>query len=136
VQVEVNDCEPILVVIDGGVSNLGCEEVTDPSLVLGHQIREDGSILEVRVFCEPFEDGVRWRVQYRSAASGGGSEYPISDTWADAEDVEFICPDCADAVDGIATGSIEFIAHQVCDTSGGDVFYDILVTATIELPCE
>lgn len=128
---EPNDCEPIapsIIQIDG---DFGCPgQVDDP---LGTGIRIVGTYLFVRVFCDG--DNV-WHAQYRSAISGGTFEPPVSSEWAEAEDVEFSCPSCGDAGEnGIATGSIDFIAKMACETSGGVIVYDVLVHGDVEVGC-
>lgn len=123
-----NDCE------DGSVESVtgdfSCTDTQDP---LGTSVRERGTDLSVRLYCDS-ETG-QWKAQYRSAISGGTFEPPISTTWADATDVEFICPDCADAVDGQATGTVDFIAQMACETSGGVVTYDVLVHGEVTIGC-
>lgn len=123
-----NDCE------DGSeesvTGDFSCEDIEDP---IGTVVRERGTDLNVRLFCDA--ETQQWKAQYRSAISGGTFEPPISTTWADATEVEFVCPDCADAVDGQATGSVSFIAKMACETSGGVVEYDVLVVGLVTIGC-
>lgn len=84
------------------------------------------SSLFVRVFC----DNGDWKVQYRSPVSGGGEEFPSSTTWVDAADVDFVCPSCPEG-----TGSIDFIAIDACETSGGVVSYPVLVHGLVTIGC-
>ena len=119
---------------DGGGSeptgDFSCPQIGDEE---GTLIRQDATFLRVRLFCDP--ETLAWRAQYRSATSGGGFEQPISDTWADATDLEFVCPDCADAIDGQATGQVDFITQMACETSGGIVTYDVLVHGEVTIGC-
>jgi formylglycine-generating enzyme required for sulfatase activity len=110
--------------------DFSCPETGDETGVL---IRSDATFLYVRVFCDA--DTGTWRAQYRSAISGGIFEPPVSLTWADATDFEFVCPDCADAVDGQATGTIDFTAKMACETSGGVVEYDVVVHGDVTIGC-
>lgn len=123
----INDCDGGISTIDG---DFGCPEGTGE---LGTKIRFPGTDLWVRVFCE--EGTNQWKAQYRSATSGGGFDPPASTVWASAAGFDFSCPDCADAVDGVATGTIDFVAQMACETSGGVVTYDVLVHGDIEIGC-
>ena len=128
----INDCG------DSGeefvTGDFSCQDTGDP---LGVAIRLRGTFLNVRVFCDldPLTGGFTWRAQYRSAVSGTGFEPPISATWADAEDFLFSCPDCADAVNGQATGFFMFTAFMGCETSGGIVVYPVEVEGLVTLGC-
>jgi len=128
---ETSDCgsfDPAYVTGD-----FSCTDTEDP---IGTSLRSDSTFLFVRVFCQLNGDGSHsWRAQYRSAISGGTFEPPVSSTWADAENFEFICPDCADAVDGQATGTIDFTAYMACETSGGVVQYAVLVHGVVTIGC-
>lgn len=102
----------------------------------GTLIRQDETYLYVRVWCD--YETLEWHVQYRSGTTGGGGTCtsPASTTWVDV-DYDFVCPDCAEAVDGIATGTIDFIAIMCCEISGPTVVtYNVAVHADIEIPCE
>ena len=110
--------------------DFSCPETGDETGVL---IRSDATFLYVRVFCDA-DTGI-WQAQYRSAISGGIFEPPVSLTWADATDFEFVCPDCADAIDGQATGTIDFTAKMACETSGGVVEYDVVVHGDFTIGC-
>lgn len=122
-----NDCDGGISTIDG---DFGCPEGTGE---LGTKIRFPSTDLWVRVFCE--EGTNQWKAQYRSATSGGGFDPPASTVWASAAGFDFSCPDCADAVDGVATGTVDFVAQMACETSGGVVTYDVLVHGDIEIGC-
>lgn len=99
----------------------------------GQLIRTAATELWVRVYCVA---GEGWKVQYRSAVTGGGFESPVSATWRDAPDVDFVCPDCADAVDGVAYGTIDFTAIMACEVSGPTIVeYNVLVHGEIEIGC-
>jgi hypothetical protein len=87
----------------------------------------------VRVFCDSVTG--EWSVQYRSATSGGGFESPVSSVWKDVSSLTFVCPDCANAVNGVAYGTIDFIAEMACETSGGIVTYNVLVHGDVEIGC-
>lgn len=121
-----NDCDGGISEIDG---DFGCPGSFDD---VGVKIRFPSTDLWVRAICD-IETG-QWKAQYRSATSGGGFDPPASLVWADA-DSDFTCPDCANAVDGIATGTIDFIAQMACETSGGIVTYDVIVHGDIEIGC-
>jgi hypothetical protein len=124
-----NDCQSAPSILEV-TSDFGCTGTED---ALGTLLREEATSLYVRVFCVAATN--TWKVQYRSATTGGGFDPPASTTFIDAPDVTFVCPDCADAVDGIATGTIDFIAVMACETSGGVVEYNILVHADVEVVC-
>jgi len=123
-----NDCElaPSTVELS---SDFGCIGTADAT---GTLLRTASTELWVRVYCL---DEV-WHVQYRSAVSGVGFEPPASATWADATAVEFVCPDCANAVDGVATGTIDFIAVMACEVSGPTIVeYDIICHGEVTIAC-
>jgi len=101
----------------------------------GTLILQDSTDLYVRVWCD--YDTLEWHVQYRSGATGaaGVCESPAAADWVEVA-YDFSCPDCNAAVDGIATGTIDFIAVMCCEISGPSVvYYDVAVHADIELPC-
>jgi hypothetical protein len=123
---ETSDCgafDPAVVTGD-----FGCEDTGDPE---GTVLRLDATFLNARVFCQDNGDGTyQWKAQYRSAISGGTFEPPISDTWADGEDFDFICPTCDDPI-----GEFSFIAYMACETSGGVVSYPVLVQGIVTIGC-
>lgn len=127
-----NDCE------DGSVESVtgdfSCDDTEDP---IGTPVRLRATSLNVKVKCkvDPITGNYRWVAEYRSAISGGTFEPPISDTFAEATNLEFSCPDCANAVDGQATGTVDFVAQMACETSGGVVTYDVLVHGEITIGC-
>jgi hypothetical protein len=116
------------------VGDFSCPRTGDEEGVL---LRSDATFLYVRLFCELNEElgTYSWKAQYRSANSGGTFEPPVSATWADAADFEFVCPDCADAVGGQATGTVDFTATMACETSGGVVEYSVLVHGVVTIGC-
>lgn len=122
----------------GGTQNstgdFSCEDTEDP---IGTPIRSDATFLNVKVKCkvDPDTGSYRWVAEYRSAISGGTFEPPISDTFAEATDTEFSCPNCTNAVNGQATGTVDFVAQMACETSGGIVTYDVLVHGVITIGC-
>lgn len=123
-----NDCESVSPV--EASTDFGCpSQYTE----LGQLIRTAATELWVRVFCDPITE--QWTIQYRSATSGGGFESPVSAIWKDASDGSFVCPDCADAINGVAYGTIDFVAEMACETSGGIVTYNVLVHGDIEIGC-
>lgn len=127
---ESNDCEiaptPVEVSTDFGCPSQYTET--------GQLIRTAATELWVRVFCDSATG--EWSVQYRSAVSGGSFESPVSAVWADAPDVEFVCPDCANAVNGVAYGSIDFTAKMACEISGPAIVeYDVLCHGEVEIGC-
>jgi hypothetical protein len=89
----------------------------------------------VRLTCDP--ETKQWKLQYRSPTSGGlpYNTAGASDVWADATDVTVDCPDCAEAVDGVAYGSISGTGHAACETSGGDIEFDVAISGIIEIVC-
>ena len=123
-----NDCDGGTSEIDG---DFGCPGSDDD---VGTKIRFPGTDLWVRAICDPVT--FQWKAQYRSATSGGGFDPPASATWADAADTDFVCPDCDDAVGGIATGTIDFTAEMACEISGPTIItYSVLVHGEIEIGC-
>lgn len=101
----------------------------------GTLILQMDTYLYVRVWCD--YETLEWHVQYRSGTTGvpGDCENPASTTWLDVA-YDFVCPDCADAIDGIAYGTIDFIAVMCCTISGPTVVtYNVTVHADIEIPC-
>ena len=127
---------------DAGAVNCGAGDTTGSDLFgcdgtlsdTGTLLSIGGQELWVRVWCDNVYGD--WHVQYRSNFSTGvHAEPPAADAWADAE-VDFVCPDCADAVGGIATGTIDFIALQSCEHSGPGIdYYGVLVHGDVEIPC-
>lgn len=91
-----------------------------------------GNLLYVRVICDP--ETLAWVVEYKSLATGMVANNPETGTWVPVV-YDFTCPDCADAVDGVAHGSFDFIAIHACETSGGTVSFNVLVHADIEVQC-
>jgi len=88
-----------------------------------------GARLIVRVYCD--SDQV-WKVQYKSPTSGGGFNLPNSDVWADATEVEFVCPSCPDS----PTGTIDFVASSACEISGPTIVpFSILCHGVITIGC-
>jgi hypothetical protein len=113
--------------------DFGCNTIAEET---GTIIFIDSNSLRVRVFCDP--ETTIWSVQYKSPATstwpgpGLGSE----DYWQWVDVVyDFSCPACSTAVDGIATGTIDFVARMRCETSGGIVDYDIIVHGDVEIVC-
>lgn len=115
-----NDCQsaPTIIELSGDFGCVGTEDE------IGTILREEATNLYARVFC--VAETEQWKVQYRSLAT--------SYEWVDVIST-FICPDCGDAVDGVATGTIDFIAVMACETSGGIVNYNIICHADVELAC-
>lgn len=129
---ESNDCEPApsTVSLDG---DFGCPG--DPNDPDGTILRTASTELRVRVFCLVTDGVAEWHVQYRSAITGGGFETPSSPEWADV-DYDLSCPDCGDAENGSAFGSIHFIATMACEISGPTiVMYEVDVMGIIEIGC-
>jgi hypothetical protein len=129
-----NDCEgPGATVEIAG--DFSCEDVEDPE---GAIIWFGASHLSVKVKCkiDPLTGSYRWVAEYRSAVSGvisgqGPFSPPISPFWAEAEDLEFDCPDCATG--GI--GTLDFTAQLGCETSGGITYYPAMVHGEITVGC-
>lgn len=123
---ETSDCGSFSPTVVTG--DFSCDDTEDPE---GTVLRLDSTYLNARVFCQNNGDGTyQWKAQYRSAISGGTFEPPISDTWADAEDFDFICPTCNDPI-----GEFSFIAYMACETSGGVVSYPVLVQGIVTIGC-
>ncbi len=123
---ETSDCGPPSTIIVSG--DFSCEDTEDP---IGVVLRIESTFLNARVFCKQNEDGTyNWKAQYRSAISGGTFEPPISSTWADAEEFEFLCPTCEEPI-----GTFSFIAYMACETSGGVVTYAVLVQGIVTIGC-
>ena len=120
----------------------GTQEVTGDFGCLGTPEDDIGTLifqvetnLYVRVWCD--YETLEWHVQYRSGATGvlGECTTPASATWLDVAYV-FVCPDCADAIGGIATGTIDFIAVMCCEISGPTIVnYNVTVHADVEISC-
>lgn len=122
------DCEGSLEEIDGDFTCVG--EGADT------EIRPSSSYdFFVRVVCDP--DTAEWKLQYRSPTSGGPpfNLAAASTVWADATDVVFECPDCANAIDGVAYGSVSGTGHAACDSSGGELEFDVAISGVIEIGC-
>lgn len=110
--------------------DFGCSDEIDEGTII--YIAEEP--LNARVFC--VGESNTWKVQYKSPATSpsGGIDAPELWAWVDVE-YDFQCPDCADAVDGIATGTIDFVGKMRYDSSGGIVDYDVIIHADIQLVC-
>ena len=88
--------------------------------------------LFVRVICD--ETTNTWKIEYKSYATGMVGVDPLTGSWVEVA-YDFVCPDCDDAVDGIATGTFDFVAVNGCETSGGLVTFNVLVHADVEVQC-
>ena len=86
----------------------------------------------VRVVCST--ETLAWVVEYKSLATGMIANDVNTGTWVPVV-YDFTCPDCADAIDGVAYGSFDFVAVHGCETSGGFVTFDVLVHAEVEVQC-
>lgn len=117
---------------DGSSQDFGC--TGSPEDEIGTLIFSAYTDLYVRVFCD-FATGI-WKVQYRSGTTGPGDcEVPAADEWIDVV-YDFVCPDCEDAIDGVAYGTIDFIAVMCCEISGPTIVtFNVTVHADIEIPC-
>tara|TARA_R110000868_G_scaffold181964_1_gene422953 strand:+ start:480 stop:986 length:507 start_codon:yes stop_codon:yes gene_type:complete len=129
---DASDCGGGAVDLTGDFGCLGT-----PENEIGTLLNQDSTYLYVRVWCD--YTTTTWHVQYRSGATGstgtGDCEGPASTTWQDV-DFTFVCPDCADAVGGIATGTIDFIAIMCCEISGPAIVnYNVTVHADVEIGC-
>ena len=92
--------------------------------------------LRVRIYCD--EDDGGWIVEYKSAATSPWPGPGLGDesTWEwVAVEYDLACPNCDEAVDGIALGTIDFTALMRCETSGGFVDYEVIVHGDIEVVC-
>jgi hypothetical protein len=123
-----NDCENGAP--ESHTGDFSCDDTEDPE---GTPVRQLGTYLNVKVKCkvDPLTGRYRWVAEYRSAISGGTFVSPISTVFAEAENLEFSCPSCATG----GTGTVDFIARQACETSGGVVEYDVLVHGEITIGC-
>lgn len=127
IEQSVNDCVPII--DEQEYSDIfGCV-----GTALNYPIFQNvGNLLFVRVVCDP--DTLAWKVEYKSLATGMVANNPDTGTWVEVV-FDFSCPDCADAVGGVAYGTFDFIAVHACETSGGLVTFNVLVHADVEVQC-
>ena len=127
---DASDCGPGENTI--GAEIFGC--LGSPETETGLLILSMETELWVRVWCD-FET-LEWKVQYRSGTTGPSDcEGPAADEWLDVA-ADFVCPDCEDAIDGVAYGTIDFIAVMCCEISGPTVVtYNVTVHADIEVEC-
>lgn len=126
IEATVNDCVPIIALQEYS-DTFGCTGTTPYPI-----FQNVGNLLYVRVVCDP--DTLAWVVEYKSLATGMVANDVNTGTWV-AVVYDFICPDCADAIDGVAYGSFDFVAVHACETSGGLVTFDVLVHADVEVQC-
>jgi len=92
-----------------------------------------GNFLFVRVVCDP--DTLAWVVEYKSPATGMTGNDPDTGSWV-AVVYDFVCPDCADAIDGVAHGTFDFVAVTQCEISGPTIItFNVLVHADVEVQC-
>jgi hypothetical protein len=123
----VNDCVPIIALQEYS-DTFGCT-----GTALNYPIFQNvGNLLFVRVVCDP--ETQAWVVQYKSLATGMTANDPDTGSWVTVV-YDFVCPDCADAIDGVAYGSFDFVAVHACETSGGLVTFNVLVHADVEVQC-
>ncbi len=90
----------------------------------------------VRMICN--RETLTWTIEYKSFATGTGSS--DSETWSWVEVANnFTCPDCADAIDGVAYATFDFVAVNGCEISrppsGELVNFNVLIHAEVELSC-
>lgn len=122
-----NDCVPIV------AEQYYSDTFTCTGTALNYPIFQNvGNFLYVRVVCDP--DTLAWTVQYKSLATGMIANDPDTGTWVTVS-YDFTCPDCANAIGGIAYGSFDFIGVHGCETSGGLVSFNVLVHADVEVQC-
>ena len=116
-----------------GVEAFGC--IGAPEDETGTLLLSLDTDLYVRVWCD--YETLEWHVQYRSGTTGvDDCESPASTTWLEVAN-DFVCPNCDDAIDGIAYGTIDFIAVMCCEISGPTIVtFNVTVHADIEIPCE
>jgi hypothetical protein len=123
----INDCRPIIQVW----------EFSDLFDCTGNDLYPiyDATALAifVRVNCDT--ETLEWKVEYKSAATGMVGNDTSTGTWVQVA-YDFDCPDCADAIDGVAYGTFDFVAVNQCETSGGPVTFNVLVHADVEVQCE
>jgi hypothetical protein len=77
---------------------------------------------------------LEWKIEYKSLATGMTGNDVSTGEWVEVV-YDFECPDCADAVDGVAYGTFDFVAVNACETSGGLVNFNVLVHADVEVQC-
>lgn len=88
-------------------------------------------VFAIRIFCDTTGE---WKVEYKSPATGTWGA-PYSEwAWVDAG-VTVPCPNCDAAVDGVYTTSFEFLANNVCESSGGLTSFQVAVECVIDFPC-
>jgi len=127
IEESVNDCVPIIALQEYS-DTFGCT-----GTALNYPIFQNvGNLLFVRVTCDP--ETLEWIVEYKSLATGMVANDPDTGTWVPVV-YDFVCPDCADAIDGVAYGSFDFVAVHACETSGGLVTFNVLVHADVEVQC-
>jgi hypothetical protein len=127
IEQSVNDCVPIIALQEYS-DIFGCS-----GTALNYNIFQNvGNFLFVRVVCNP--DTLAWVVEYKSLATGMVANDPDTGSWVEVV-FDFVCPDCADSIDGVAYGSFDFIAVHACETSGGLVSFNVLVHADVEVQC-
>jgi hypothetical protein len=127
IEQSVNDCVPIIDEQEYS-DTFGCV-----GTALNYPIFQNvGNLLFVRVVCDP--DTLAWKVEYKSLATGMVANNPDTGTWVEVV-FDFSCPDCADAIGGVAYGTFDFIAVHACETSGGLVTFNVLVHADVEVQC-
>jgi hypothetical protein len=127
IEESINDCTPII----------QTWEFSDIFKCTGNELypiyNNPGNAIFVRVTCD--EETNTWKIEYKSYATGMIGSDPETGSWVEVA-YDFTCPDCADAVDGVATGTFDFVAVQGCETSGGLVTFNVLVHADVEVQCE
>jgi hypothetical protein len=122
----VNDCTPIIQVW----------EYSDLFDCTGNELypiyNNPQNAIFVRVVCDTATN--TWKIEYKSFATGMTSSDPLTGDWVEVV-YDFSCPDCADAIDGVAYGTFDFIAVNGCETSGGLVTFNVVVHAEVEVQC-
>jgi hypothetical protein len=127
IEQSVNDCVPIIALQEYS-DIFGCL-----GTALNYNIFQNvGNFLFVRVVCDP--ETLAWVVEYKSLATGMVANDPDTGSWVEVV-FDFVCPDCSDAIDGVAYGSFDFVAVHACETSGGLVSFNVLVHADVEVQC-
>ena len=125
-----NDCDPISPGIVEVTGDFGCPAEIDNDTI----IRTSSDTLHVRVYCD--QETGQYVVKYKSAATSPGGVLSTPELWEWVTVIfDLSCPDCADAVYGVAAGTIDFTAYMACETSGGLTTYPILVHGDIEVSC-
>jgi len=122
----LNDCVPIILAQEYS-DVFGC--VGTPEYPVFQNV---GNKLYVRVVCS--ESTNAWVVEYKSLATGMVGDDPDTGDWIVVV-YDFTCPDCDDAIDGVAYGSFDFVGVHACETSGGLVSFDVLIHADVEVQC-